>query len=89
MYDIIIIDDFSTCSEKVLPILENMVGKKIIFYKISIVNKKSLEEPFKEHKFYVIIPFSGKKSEGEPVEKPLFYYENNFVLLISLNYVSK
>jgi UDP-glucose 4-epimerase len=39
-YDVVIVDDCSTCSEKVLTILENMVGKKIPFYKVSIVNKK-------------------------------------------------
>ena len=78
-YEVVIVDDCSTCSEKIWPILENMVGKKIPFYKVSILNKKELEEIFKRHKFYAIIHFAGKKSVGESVEKPLFYYENNFV----------
>ena len=39
VYDVVIVDDCSSCSEKVLVILENMVGKKIPFYKISIINK--------------------------------------------------
>ena len=30
-YKVIIVDDFSTCSEKVLPILEKMIGEKIPF----------------------------------------------------------
>ena len=30
-YDVVIVDDCSTCSEKVLNILENMLGKKIPF----------------------------------------------------------
>ena len=69
---------------KIWPILENMVGKKIPFYKVSILNKKELEEIFKRHKFYAIIHFAGKKSVGESVENPLFYYENNFVGTLNL-----
>ena len=83
-YDVVIVDDCSTCSEKVLPILENMIGKKIPFYKISIVNKKDLEEPFKKHKIYAVIHFAGKKAVGESVEKPLLYYENNFAGTLNL-----
>ena len=78
-YNIVIVDDCSTCSEKILPILENMIGKKIPFYKVSIVDKKALEEPFKNHKIYAVIHFAGKKAVGESVENPLLYYENNFI----------
>lgn len=83
-YEVVIVDDCSTCSEKVLNVLENMVGKKIPFYKVSIVNKKLLEEPFQKHKIYAIIHFAGKKAVGESVEKPLLYYENNFVGTLNL-----
>ena len=34
LYDVVIVDDCSTCSEKVLAILEIMIGKKIPFYKV-------------------------------------------------------
>lgn len=83
-YDVVIVDDCSTCSEKVLTILENMIGKKIPFYKISIINKKDLEEPFKKHKIYAVILFAGKKAVGESVVNPLLYYENNFVGTLNL-----
>ena len=56
-----------------------MIKQKIIFYKISLNNKNLLEEPFKAHKFYAIIHFAGKKSVSESIEKPLYYYENNFI----------
>ena len=84
-YEVVILDDCSTCSEKILHILENMVGKKIsFFYKVLIINKKDLEEQFKKHKLYAVIHFAGKKSVGESVEKPLFYYKNNFVGTLNL-----
>ena len=77
-YNVVILDDCSTCSEKILPILEQMLDRKIPFYKLSITDKEALEKPFKEHKIYAVIHFAGKKSVSESVENPLFYYENNF-----------
>ena len=56
-----------------------MIKHKIYFYKTSLNDKKELEEPFKKHKFYSVIHFAGKKSVNESIEKPLFYYENNFI----------
>jgi len=76
---VVIIDDCSTCSDKIIPILEKMINHKIYFYKASLNDKISLEVPFKEHKFYAVIHFAGKKSVNESIEKPLFYYENNFI----------
>ena len=35
-YDIVIVDDCSTCPDKILPILENMVGKKSLFTKLQL-----------------------------------------------------
>ena len=78
-FEIVIVDDCSSCSEKILPILEKMINHKIYFYKTSLNDKKALEEPFKNHKFYAVIHFAGKKSVSESVEKPLYYYENNFI----------
>ena len=78
-YKVVIVDDCSTCSESILPILEKMIGEKIPFYKCSIVNKEALEEPFKKHQIYAIIHFAGKKSVEESVGDPLKYYENNFI----------
>ena len=56
-----------------------MFGEKILFYKCSIVDKKSLEEIFEKHEIYAIIHFTGKKSVEESVAEPLKYYENNFI----------
>ena len=78
-YKAIIVDDCSTCSEKILPTLEKMIGEKILFYKCSIVDKNSLEEIFKKYEIYAIIHFAGKKSVEESVAEPLKYYENNFI----------
>ena len=78
-YKAIIVDDCSTCSEKILPNLEKMIGEKILFYKCSIVDKKSLEVIFEKQEIYAVIHFAGKKSIEESLEEPLKYYENNFI----------
>jgi len=78
-FEVVIIDDCSSCSDKILPILEGMIKHKIHFYKISLNDNILLEEPFKNHKFYAVIHFAGKKSVNESIEKPLYYYENNFI----------
>ena len=39
-YDVVIIDDCSTCSENILPILEKMVGKKSPFTNCLLQIKK-------------------------------------------------
>ena len=79
IFEIVIIDDCSSCSDKIIPILEGMIKHKIYFYKVSLNDKEALEEPFKKHNFYAVIHFAGKKSVNESIEKPLYYYENNFI----------
>ena len=78
-FEVVILDDCSSCSDKILPILESMINHKIVFYKVSLNDKTALEECFKKHKFDAVIHFAGKKSVNESIDKPLFYYENNFI----------
>ena len=78
-FEVIIVDDCSSCSEKIIPILEKLIKNKICFYKVSLNDKSKLEEPFKNHKIDTVIHFAGKKSVNESLDKPLFYYENNFI----------
>ena len=71
-FEVVILDDCSSCSDKIIPILEKMINHKIFFYKASLNDKNALEEPFKNHKFYAVIHFAGKKSVNESIEKPLY-----------------
>ena len=78
-FEVVILDDCSSCSDKNLPSLESMISHKIFFYKVSLNDKNALEECFKKHKYDAVIHFAGKKSVNESIDKPLFYYENNFI----------
>lgn len=83
-YNVVIIDNCSNCSLKVLEILENMTKQKIPFYNVDITNKAEMEKVFQSHNIYAIIHFAGKKSVAESQKDPLLYYKNNFIGSLNL-----
>lgn len=88
--DVIIVDDLSNSSIKVIDRIEEISGKKPKFYKINILNEKGLEKIFEENEVESIIHFAGFKAVGESVEKPLDYYTNNLIsTLVVLNMMKK
>ena len=88
-FDVIIVDDFSNSSKKVISILEKLANRKIKYYELDIRNKEGLREIFKENKINAVINFAGYKAVGESVEKPLMYYDNNLIGMIVLLEVMK
>ncbi len=83
-FNVIIADDFSNSSKKVIDILENLLGKKISYYEIDIRDREKLRGIFKENQIDAVINFAGFKAVGESVEKPLMYYDNNLIGMIVL-----
>ncbi|MBN7810637.1 UDP-glucose 4-epimerase GalE [Algoriphagus sp. H41] len=80
----IILDDLSNSDEKVLDRLEEITGKRLIFYKGDCNDKSMLESIAKEHKLEGVIHFAAFKAVGESTEQPLKYYRNNVGSLIVL-----
>lgn len=83
-FDVVIADDFSNSSKKVIGILEKLAGRRISCYETDIRNKEELRKIFKENKIDAVINFAGYKAVGESVEKPLMYYDNNLIGMIVL-----
>lgn len=83
-YEVIILDDFSNSSPKVLDRLKTITGKNIAFYEGSILNKPFLNKIFKENNIEAVIHFAAFKAVGESVKDPLKYYHNNITGTISL-----
>ena len=83
-HEVIILDDFSNSSPKVLDRLKTITGKNIAFYEGSILNKPFLNKIFKENNIEAIIHFAAFKAVGESVKDPLKYYHNNITGTISL-----
>ena len=76
-YDVVIIDNLSNSSEKVLGRIEKITGKTPKFYKCDIRDSKMLDTVFENENIDVVIHFAGLKAVGESVSKPLMYYDNN------------
>jgi len=84
-FEVVIIDDCSNSSEKVLNGITAITGKKPIFEKLDLKEKTKVEEFFKRHQdIEGVIHFAASKAVGESVEKPLLYYENNIGTLVYL-----
>ncbi|MFK7049484.1 UDP-glucose 4-epimerase GalE [Flavobacterium columnare] len=84
-FEVIIIDNLSNSSIEVLQRIENITGKKPIFEKIDLRDKKSVQDFFQKYQDVKgVIHFAASKAVGESVENPLLYYENNINALVYL-----
>ena len=75
--DVVILDNLSNASEKVLERIEKITGKQPKFVKGDICNRDDLDKVFTEHQIDAVIHFAGLKAVGESNEIPLSYYHNN------------
>jgi len=82
-YEVVIIDDLSNSSIKVLDGITSITGKTPIFEKLDLKEKLSVETFFKKHHdIKGVIHFAASKAVGESVKEPLLYYENNLSTLV-------
>ncbi len=88
--EVVIVDDLSNSSPKVIDRIEAITGKRPKFYEVNILDEEKMEEIFKENNIDSVIHFAGFKAVGESVAKPLAYYTNNLTTtLIVLNLMKK
>jgi UDP-glucose 4-epimerase len=83
-YDVIIADNLSNSSIKVIDKIKKISSKDIKFYKVDVTDEQETEKVFEENNIEGIIHFAGLKAVGESVEKPLEYYHNNILSTIVL-----
>jgi len=82
-YDVIIIDDCSNSSEKVLDGIQNITGIRPVFEKFDLRDRDKVSSFFKKYNdIKGVIHFAASKAVGESVENPLLYYENNLSTLV-------
>lgn len=75
--EIVIVDNFSNSSPKVLEKIKEITNKNFKFYEVDLLDEEKLEKVFIENNIESIIHFAGLKAVGESVEKPIEYYHNN------------
>ena len=83
-YDVVVVDNLYNSKEEAVRRVEQIVGKKIKFYKADVLDKDAMREIFKKHDFAAVINFAGYKDVGESVQKPIEYYENNISGMLAL-----
>ena len=84
-YEVVIIDDLSNSSVKVLDGITAITGKTPIFIKLDLKEKANVEAFFAKHNdIKGVIHFAASKAVGESVKEPLLYYENNIGTLVSI-----
>tara|TARA_R110000868_G_scaffold29447_16_gene109598 strand:- start:3906 stop:4928 length:1023 start_codon:yes stop_codon:yes gene_type:complete len=82
-YEVVIIDDLSNSSIKVLDGITSITRKKPIFEKLDLKEKVAVEAFFKTYQdIKGVIHFAASKAVGESVKEPLLYYENNLSTLV-------
>ena len=82
-YEVVIIDDLSNSSIKVLDGITAITGKTPIFEKLDLKDKTGVESFFAKHNDVKgVIHFAASKAVGESVKEPLLYYENNIATLV-------
>ncbi|MDO8335930.1 MAG: UDP-glucose 4-epimerase GalE [Candidatus Saccharibacteria bacterium] len=80
----IIIDNFDNSEKFILDRLEELTGKKIIWYEQDYQNTQKLKEIIENEEIESIIHFAAYKQVAESVKNPLKYYDNNVAGFVSL-----
>ena len=84
-FEVIAVDNLSNSSIEVVDGIERITGKKPIFEKLELRDKKAVQDFFKKYEDIAgVIHFAASKAVGESVENPLLYYENNINTLVYL-----
>jgi UDP-glucose 4-epimerase len=85
---VVVIDNLSTSKENVLDRIQDITGKRPIFYEVDLQDMAAVEQVFDRHpEISVVIHFAGLKSVGESTQNPLDYYQNNVSGTLNLCYV--
>ncbi|QIY82917.1 UDP-glucose 4-epimerase [Epilithonimonas bovis DSM 19482] len=83
-FEVVIVDDLSNSEKFILDNIEEITGKRPIFYPFDLKRKELLEQVFDAHHVEGCINFAAYKAVGESMVKPLDYYENNLFSLINV-----
>ena len=83
-HDIVIVDNLSNSDEIVIDRIEEITGKRPVFYPFDVANEDQLDEVFAQNQIQGVIHFAGLKAVGESVQKPIEYYRNNLDTTLTL-----
>ena len=83
-FDVVIVDDLSNSEKFILKNIEEITGRKPVFYPFDLKRRELLTQVFDAHPIEGCINFAASKAVGESQLKPVDYYENNLFSLINI-----
>ena len=83
-HEVVVFDNLSNSSADVIDRIEQISGRRPVFYRADMIDMDSMRPVFERHKFDAVIHFAALKSVGESVQKPIEYYRNNVAGKINL-----
>jgi len=83
-HTVIVLDNFSNSSPKVMARLELLAGQKIPLCRVDVRDEEQVAAALKDHRIDAVVHFGALKAVGESCEQPLEYFDNNISGTISL-----
>lgn len=83
-FEVVIVDDLSNSERFILDNIEEVAGKKPVFYPFDLKRRDLIKQVLDAHNIEGCINFAAFKAVGESQEKPIDYYENNLYSLINI-----
>jgi UDP-glucose 4-epimerase len=83
-HDLVVADNFSNSSPRVLERLQSILGKAPAFERIDLRDRDATRALLVDGGFDAVVHFAALKAVGESCEKPLEYFDNNIAGTIHL-----
>ena len=88
-HQVVIVDNLCNSKRVAVDRIEELSGKKVVFYQYDVCDEEKMREVFSKEKIDAVIHFAGLKAVGESVTVPLRYYDNNLTSTLTLLKVMK
>ena len=83
-HEVVVFDNFCNSHPEALRRVEQITGRRVTVVRGDIRDQAAMEAALREYACHAVIHFAGLKAVGESTEKPLTYYDNNFVGTVRL-----
>lgn len=83
-HEVIGVDNFANSSPKVLERLHKLSGQAPVFTRADVCDGDAMHRVFDAHRIDAVVHFAAHKAVGESTQKPLEYYRNNLLGMITV-----
>ena len=83
-HEVVVYDNFCNSHPEALRRVESITGRQLTVVRGDIRDQAAMEAALREHACHAVIHFAGLKAVGESTQKPVAYYDNNFVGTVRL-----